>query len=253
MRLTPTSKPFLSVIIPVYNEEQFIETTLRLVSQLPPEKEIIVVNDGSNDGTREKIDQSIKQQGKQRSPSPYLKNITVIHKPTNEGKGAAIRSGLEKVSGNIVLIQDADLELDPHEYPQLLEPFRCQGADIVFGSRFSFNKLSSNGFWHQFGNQLLTRFSNLLSGLKLTDMETGYKVFRTEIITTAPLISNRFGIEPELAALAARAVRLRGAKFYEVPISYRPRTYAQGKKINWKDGLLALWSIFYFNIINRKQ
>lgn len=251
MRLTPTGKPFLSVIIPVYNEEQFIETTLQLVSQLPPEKEIIVVNDGSNDGTREKIDRSIKQQSKHRPL--YLKNIAVIHKPNNEGKGAAIRSGLEKVAGDIVLIQDADLELDPHEYPQLLEPFRRQEADIVFGSRFSFNKLSSNGFWHQFGNQLLTRFSNLLSGLKLTDMETGYKVFRTEIMKTAPLISNRFGIEPELAALAARAVRLRGAKFYEVPISYHPRTYAQGKKINWKDGVLALWSIFYFNIINRKQ
>lgn len=241
----------LSVIIPAYNENRFIAETLNRVFNSPPAKEVVVVNDGSTDGTAEIINK-VATEIRERPPR-YLKHFEIINKPVNEGKGAAIRSGLDRVRGDIVIIQDADLELNPSEYPKLLKPFETEGADIVFGSRFADDKhpppLSGYLLWT---NKLLTFFSNIFSGLHLTDMETGYKIFKTEIIKSFPLVSKRFNIEPELAARAARAVRHQHLNFQEISVSYQPRSYDQGKKINWRDGIAALWWIFYFNLIDQR-
>lgn len=241
----------LSVIIPAYNENRFIAEALNRVFNLPPAKEVIVVNDGSTDGTAEIINK-VATEIRERPPR-YLKNLEVIHKPRNEGKGAAIRSGLDRVKGDIVIIQDADLELNPAEYPRLLKPFETEGADIVFGSRFSNTKYSQSLPSYSLGaNKLLTFFSNIFSGLHLTDMETGYKIFKTEIIKSFPLVSRRFNIEPELAARTAKAIRRQHLNFQEIPVFYQPRSYDQGKKINWRDGIAALWWIFYFNLIDQR-
>lgn len=242
----------LSVIIPAYNENRFIAETLNRVFNSPPAKEVIVVNDGSTDGTAEIINK-VATEIRERPPR-YLKHLEIIDKSVNEGKGAAILSGLNRVSGNIVIIQDADLELDPAEYPKLLKPFETEEADIVFGSRFLITQPSSQPLirYSRWGNRILTLFSNLFSGLRLTDMETGYKVFKTEIIKSFPLVSKRFNIEPELAARAAKAIYRQHLNFQEIPVSYQPRSYAQGKKIGWRDGLAALWWIFYFNLIDQR-
>ncbi len=239
----------LSVIIPAYNEITSIEITLRTVAVSPPLKEIIVVNDGSSDGTKEAIEK-MREEFAQEKPS-NLKDLKAIHKEKNAGKGAAIRSALKEVVGEIVLIQDADLELDPYEYPRLLDPFEKLGADVVFGSRFRREGVMRvHETKHFLGNKFLTWVSNFCTGLYLTDMETCYKVFKRELISSFNLRSNRFGIEPELTAKAAKAVKKKRLNFFEVPISYRPRTYAEGKKIGVKDGLVALWAIIYFNFFD---
>jgi SAM-dependent methyltransferase len=238
----------LSVIVPVYNEAATIREVLRRVVCVPVRKEIIVVDDASTDGTAE-ILQGI------RDPSALLPNgenlpapctLRVLRHERNQGKGAAIRTGLTAATGEIVLIQDADLEYDPAEYPKLLQPILDGQADVVYGSRFLGSPRRVLFFWHTVGNNMLTLISNMFTNLNLTDMETGYKVFRAEVIKKIPLRSNRFGFEPEVTAKVAR----RGARIYEVPISYAGRTYAEGKKINWKDGIVALWAILRYNLVD---
>lgn len=236
----------LSLIVPAYNEEKTIEKLLEKVFAVPVEKEVVVINDCSRDGTKtilEKIEKKIAQ-----SNHKFVKKLTIIHKPKNEGKGAAIRTGIKYITGDIVTIQDADLELDPHEYPRLLEPFEKYNADIVFGSRFQIAG-TRRVFPRKnyFPNRVLTTFSNLLSGIQLTDMEVCYKAFRRELIVSFNLEADRFGIEPELAAYAAKAVRA-GKIMYEIPVTYNPRSNEQGKKIGIKDGIKALWEIVKYNL-----
>lgn len=233
----------LSIVIPTYNEIETIEEIIRQVKavDLPAgeaglgsiEKEIIVVDDGSTDGTREKL--------------KSLSDVNLIFHEKNTGKGGAIKTGFQKATGDIILIQDADLEYDPFEYPRLLKPIIAERADVVFGSRFVGSEPHRVLYvFHYFVNKFLTLFSNLLTGLNLTDMETCYKVFRREVVDSIKhqLTSQRFGIEPELTARVAHG----HWRVYEVGISYYGRTYEQGKKINWKDGFAALWHIVYFNL-----
>ena len=243
-------KNLLSVIVPAYNEEKSIADSLKVIFEVDPFKEVIVINDCSKDGTGRILEEIQKKINKNKPAN--LKELKVINKERNEGKGAAIRTALNHVSGDIVLIQDADLELDPREYVKLLEPFDKLGADVVFGSRFRREGIMRvHDTWHFFGNKVLTWFSNFFSGLYLTDMETCYKVMKSDLIKSFKLKSNRFGIEPELAAKVAGAVKKNRLNFYEVPVSYRPRTRAEGKKIGIKDGLVALFSIIYFNIFDK--
>ena len=239
----------LSVIIPVFNEENSIEKLLKVVFSVPPKKEVIIINDGSFDRTKE-ILINLEKQFLESPFHPNVSALKIVQKTKNEGKGAALRDGFKLATGDIVTIQDADLEVDPREYPILLEPFEKYGADIVFGSRLlkkeNLTKFSRSAL---FANKFLTSVSNLLSGGHLTDMETCYKVFRREIIQSFSLTANRFGIEPELAAKAAQT----GKKIYEVPISYYPRTKAQGKKIGVMDGVKALWEIVKYNLFRWYQ
>jgi len=222
--------PLLSVVIPVYNEKEFIEQVVRRVRETPYRKEIIIVDDASTDGTREALQ---RLQGD---------DVRVFHHDKNQGKGAALRSGFAQTRGEIVLIQDADLEYNPADYPALLQPILDGRADAVFGSRFLGGPHRVMLFWHRAGNTTLTFLSNLLTNLDLTDMETGYKAFRGDMIRSMRIRSNRFGVEPELTAKLARMK----ARIYETPISYSGRDYAQGKKITWRDGISALWHIFRF-------
>lgn len=233
----------LSVIIPVYNEEKFLESLLDEVFEAPILKEVIIINDGSSDKTKSLLE-SVERNAPQNH-HPLVKRLRVIHKEKNEGKGAAIRSGLAEIKGDIVIIQDADLELSPREYAKLLEPFEKLNADIVFGSRFQMaglRRVFPTGKY--LANRILTIISNIMSGIYLTDMETCYKLFKREVIQSFNLRSNRFGIEPELTAKAARG----NYKIYEVPIGYNPRTRGEGKKIGWKDGLEALAAIVRYNL-----
>ncbi len=241
----------LSVIVPAYNEENSISRTLAIVAGVSPLKEIIVINDASTDKTKLILD-NLKMDLGDYGAYPFLERLVVVNKEVNEGKGAAIRSALPVVAGDVVLIQDADLELDPHEYPNLLEPFEKFNADVVFGSRFRREGIIRvHGTAHFLGNKFLTWVSNFFTGLYLTDMETGYKVFSKEIAKSLKIKSNRFGIDPELTAKISRLVREKGLNFYEVPVSYTPRTRAQGKKLKViKDGLVVLASIVYFNIFD---
>ncbi|MBI3366559.1 glycosyltransferase family 2 protein [Candidatus Roizmanbacteria bacterium] len=235
----------LSIIIPVYNEEQYISDILSQVVEadtLGLQKEIIIVDDGSSDNSKFKI-QNAKLQCK-------IKNckIITIFKTKNEGKGAVLKTGFLKSTGDIVLIQDADLEYSPHDYPILLEPFFEYNADVVYGSRFVSNKPRRIlYFWHSIGNTILTTFSNILTNLNITDMETGYKVFRGDLIRNIAktLESKRFGFEPEITA---RISKVRNIKLFEVGISYKGRTYSEGKKIGWKDGVRAFWEIIKYNL-----
>lgn len=227
----------LSVIIPVYNEEQSLEALLEAVHASPVEKEIIVVNDGSSDQT-----QQILERLRDRF------SLYIIHKNRNCGKGAAIRSAIPHITGDVAIIQDADLELDPQEYGKLLEPFDPPpggvGADVVFGSRFQMagvRRVFPTGRY--LANRFLTLFSNLASGLYLTDMETCYKLFRREVLQSFKIKANRFDIEPELVARTAQG----GYHVWEVPIRYNPRSRSQGKKIGFKDGISAIWAIIRFN------
>jgi len=221
----------LSVVIPVYNEKNTILQVIDRVRDVKLEKEIIVVDDFSTDGTRE-ILQTL----------PPADDLKIILQPQNAGKGAALRKGFSSVSGDIIVIQDADLEYDPAEYPALIQPILANKADVVFGSRFLGGPHRVLLFWHSVGNRFLTTLSNMLTDLNLTDMETCYKVFRADILKKMTLRENRFGFEPEFTAKVGKA-RFR---IYEVPISYSGRDYSEGKKIGWKDGVAAIYFIFRY-------
>jgi len=227
----------LSIIIPVYNEKNTVKEVISRIEKvsLPAglEKEILLIDDYSSDGTREIL-------------KDYETRYRVIYHQKNLGKGAALRSGFKHALGDIILIQDADLEYDPAEYPQLLEPILENKADVVYGSRFlSHRPHRVLYFWHYVGNQLITLLSNMFTNLNLTDIETGYKVFRRTVLDSIRLSENRFGFEPEITAKIAKARRWR---VYEVGISYAGRTYEEGKKINWKDGVRAIWCILKYNL-----
>lgn len=234
----------LSIVIPVFNEEKFIQKSLSEVisaNSLKLEKEIIVVDDGSTDKTVEKI-----KEFKAKSRT----NIKTIFKEKNEGKGAALKEGFLASTGDIVLVQDADLEYSPEDYPIMLEPFFKNDADVVYGSRFISNRPHRVlYFWHYQINLMLTTLSNILTNLNLTDVETGYKVFNGGLIRKiAPkLKSKRFGFEPEITA---RLAKIPGLKIFEVGISYSGRTYEEGKKIGWTDGIKAIWEIIKFNLLD---
>ncbi len=233
----------LSIIIPVYNEETFLGTLLREVFDTPITKEIIIVNDGSRDKTKS-ILQTIELNFK-KNPPASVKKLHIIHKEKNEGKGAAIITGVGVATGDIVIIQDADLELSPKEYGKLLEPFEKFGADVVFGSRFQMAGTRRVFPTTKYlANRLLTIVSNICSGIYLTDMETCYKLFKREVIQSFNLCSKRFGIEPEMTAKSAKG----NYKIYEVPIAYNPRTVREGKKIGWRDGVTALLAIIKYNL-----
>lgn len=225
----------LSIVIPCYNEAETIVSLLETVQNTPYEKEIIVVDDGSVDGTRE-----ILTQYSQNAPS-----LRVVFQPHNMGKGAALRTGFGLATGDIVIVQDADLEYNPKDYAVLLQPILEGKADVVYGSRFQGGPGRVLYFKHMLGNRFLTFLSNLLTDLSLTDMETCYKAFRREVIQNIVIVSNRFGFEPEVTAKVAN---MKDVVIYEVPISYNGRTYAEGKKITWKDGAAALWHILRFNL-----
>lgn len=229
----------LSVIIPAYNEERFLPEVLRRVSEVPYEKEIIVVDDASIDGTR-----SFLERLKEDGSFDGLK--TVFHEK-NAGKGAAIRSGIKIASGDIIIIQDADLEYDPKDYPTLLAPILEGKADVVYGSRFLGGPHRVLYFWHYVGNMVVTLLSNMFSDLNLSDMETGYKVFKRSVFDNITIESNRFGFEPEITAKVAK----NGFRVYEVPISYHGRSYKEGKKITWKDGIKALFTIVKYNVLRK--
>jgi len=226
----------LSVVIPCYNEAQTIRALVERVRAAPgPAKEIIVVDDGSRDGTRDLL----------RTQLAPLVDKIIFHE-ANQGKGAALRTGFAAATGDIVIPQDADLEYDPQEYPKLIQPILDGKADVVFGSRFMGGEPHRVlYFWHRVGNSLLTLLSNMATNLNLTDMETCYKVFRREVLGKITIEENRFGFEPEITAKVAKL----GVPIYEVGISYAGRTYAEGKKIGWRDGCRALWVIFKFNFL----
>ena len=234
----------LSVLVPVYNEEQTLAEVVRRVCAFPMAKEIILVDDGSKDKSGEIL--TLLQEENQRA-NDSLNLIRVFFQPHNQGKGAALKSALGHVTGDIVLVQDADLEYDPADYPALIEPITKGLADVVYGSRFA-----GGGahrvlfFWHSMGNRLLTLLSNMLSNLNLSDMEVGYKVFRAEVLKGIDLKSQRFGFEPEITIKLAK----KGCRFYEVPISYHGRTYEEGKKITWKDGVAALYYMIRFKFVD---
>jgi len=221
----------LSVVMPVYNEAATVAKAVARVRNAAPDCEIVVVDDGSTDGTAEQLDRNLPQN-----------NLKIVRHPVNRGKGAALRSGFSSASGDIILVQDADLEYSPLDYPRLLEPILNGEADVVYGSRFLGGPHRVLFFWHYVGNKFLTLLSNMLTNLNLTDMETGYKVFRREVIESIRLKSNRFGFEPEVTAKVAR----KKWRIYEVPVQYHGRTYEQGKKITWKDGALAAFYIVWY-------
>ena len=225
----------LSIIIPCYNELNTIDDIIDAVNAAPyPDKEIIIVDDCSKDGTRDKLKNSIENSGRVSQ---------VLYHQVNQGKGAALRTGIAAATGDLVIIQDADMEYDPNEYPRLVEPILNNRADVVFGSRF----LGSDAhrvlyFWHRVGNGFLTLLSNMFTNLNLTDMETCYKVFRREIIQSIQIEENRFGFEPEITAKIAKL----HCRIFEVGISYYGRTYDEGKKIGWRDGVRAIYCIIKY-------
>ena len=226
--------PTVSVVMPVFNEKTTIVEIVERVRDAPYEKEIIIVDDASTDGTREILEQLAE-----------ASDVTLLQHEKNRGKGAALRTGICVASGDVTIIQDADLEYDPFDYPKILDPILLGKADVVYGSRFIGGQ-SHRVFYfcHSVGNKFLTLLSNALTGLNLTDMETCYKAFKTEIIKSVDLKEDRFGFEPEITAKLAQ-MRLR---IYEVGISYSGRTYDEGKKIGWKDGVQAIWCIFKYNL-----
>ncbi|MDX2118007.1 MAG: glycosyltransferase family 2 protein [Planctomycetota bacterium] len=230
----------LSVVIPVYNENNTILELVRRVEASPVEKEIILVDDCSRDGTRDRLKTAAETIWKDRN------DVRVLYHEVNQGKGAALRTGFAAATGDAVIVQDADLEYDPQEYPRLLAPILDGRADVVFGSRFAGGECHRVlYFWHSLGNKALTLASNMLTNLNLTDMEVCYKVFKREIIQGIKIEENRFGFEPEITAKVAR---LR-CRIYEVGISYSGRTYEEGKKIGWRDGVRAMWCIIKYNLM----
>lgn len=224
----------LSVIVPAYNEAATVETALKRIREVQLRLEIIVVNDASTDGTREILGQLEEQRLVDK----------VLHHEKNRGKGAAIRTGVAAASGDVVVVQDADLEYDPQDLPALLLPIRSRQADAVYGSRFQGGPHRVLYFWHYVGNRVLTLLSNMFTNLNLTDLETCYKLVRTDLMKKLPLSSNRFGFEVEITARLAQA----RARIWEIPISYSGRTYAEGKKITWRDGVAALLHILRYNL-----
>ena len=226
----------LSVVIPVYNEVSTIEAVVDRVRAVPIEKELIIVDDGSTDGTLEKLD-AVER----------LDDVCVVRHERNQGKGAALRDGFGLATQDIVVVQDADLEYDPQDYHRLIQPILDGKADVVYGSRFIGGRSHRVlYFWHSMGNRFLTLLSNMLTNLNLTDMETCYKVFRREVLQQIEVEEDRFGFEPEITA---KVVRIPGVRVYEVGISYAGRTYQEGKKIGWRDGLRAVWCIIKYNIL----
>ncbi|HEY8650295.1 MAG TPA: glycosyltransferase family 2 protein [Chthoniobacterales bacterium] len=227
----------ISIVIPCYNEKDTIETIVLAVRASPVhEKEIIVVDDGSSDGTVPVLKEKIA----------VLVDKIIFHE-CNRGKGAALRSGFQVASGDIVLVQDADLEYDPQEYPLLLDPIQSGKADVVYGSRFMGSRAHRVVyFWHMVGNRFLTLLSNMLTNLNLTDMETCYKAFRREVLATIVIEEDRFGFEPEITAKVAKS----GCKVFEVGISYNGRTYEEGKKIGWRDGVRAVYAMVKYNLFS---
>lgn len=224
----------LSILIPVYNEKETVVEAIEQAGRAPVdiEREIIVVDDGSDDGTAEVL------------RSLEMDNVSVYFHAENAGKGAAVRTALHHATGDIILIQDADLEYDPNDYPALLKPILDDRADAVFGTRFLGGEHRVLYYRHYLGNKIITAVSDILTNLNLTDVEAGYKVFRASLLEGVEIESDRFGLEPELVARIAKT----RCRIYEVPISYRGRTYAQGKKITWRDGLAAIWWIVKFNL-----
>jgi glycosyltransferase involved in cell wall biosynthesis len=238
----------LSLVIPVFNEAPTLRELVRRVAEVELDKELILVDDGSTDGSREALAE-LERDGLAAwlpaGTSPRGRNdVRVIYQPVNRGKGAALREGFRVASGDLVTVQDADLEYDPRDLPRLIAPILDGDADVVYGSRFIGTPRRALYFWHGVVNQGLTLLSNMVTDLNLTDMETCYKVFRREVIQAIELEEDRFGIEPELTAKLAR-LRLR---VYEVPIGYRGRTYEEGKKIGWKDGVRAIWCIAKYGL-----
>jgi glycosyltransferase involved in cell wall biosynthesis len=224
-------------VIPVYNEKATIRAIIEKVLSVRLEgieKELIVVNDCSRDGTREALEEL------------SLPDVRIVHHERNRGKGAALRTGFARATGDIVLVQDADMEYNPDEYPVLLKPILDGHADVVYGSRFLSGPHRVHLFWHMAGNRFLTLLSNIMSNLNLTDMETCYKVFRREVLQSMTLRSDRFGFEPEVTQKVARG----GWRVYEVPISYHGRDYAEGKKIGWKDGVSAVYTIIKYRFVD---
>jgi len=238
-RYTAGAMKKLSVVIPAFNEVETIERVLDRVAAAPlpaqVELEIIVVDDASTDGTQDKLEE-LAADGRH--------DFKLVQHETNQGKGAALRSGFAAAEGDFVLVQDADLEYHPRDYPVLLQPILEDSADVVYGSRFLGGPHRVLFFWHYQGNKLLTLISNMFTDLNLSDMETGYKVFRKEVLEKLTLRSNRFAIEPEMTAKVAK----QQVRIFEVPISYSGRTYAEGKKIGWKDGVAAIWAILRYNL-----
>ena len=229
-------KPCLSIVIPVFNEDATIGNVLKVVCQQRPVSEIIVVDDCSTDGSWQILQDFARTD----------ERVRIFRQPKNMGKGAALRTGFERTTGPFVLVQDADLEYDPAEYYKLLQPILTGKADVVFGSRFLGGDHRVLYYWHAFGNKALTTLSNMFTNLNLSDMETCYKMFKREVLAQIRLCENRFGFEPEIVSKVSKL----GVRIYEVPISYYGRTYAEGKKIGWRDGLSALRCIIKYNLFS---
>jgi glycosyltransferase involved in cell wall biosynthesis len=244
--------PKISVVIPVFNEKKTLDEILRRVLETEIRKEVIVVDDCSTDGTRTILEDMAALQARGNLSAPAqdgedaipLADLRFLFQPVNQGKGAALRRGFAEVTGDIVLVQDADLEYNPRDYPTLLEPLLDGRADVVYGSRFLGGPQRVHYFWHYVANKALTLLSDIFTNLKLTDMETCYKAMLTPVIRGINLKSNRFGFEPEVTAKIAKG----NWRVYEVPISYAGRTYEEGKKITWKDGVMALWYIVRYTL-----
>jgi glycosyltransferase involved in cell wall biosynthesis len=246
----------ISVLIPAYNEVDTLPLIVKRIEEVPYDKEIIIIDDGSKDGTREWIcseygivnQVSVVQEGKQggrHSAGGYSTKVKVIFHEKNRGKGGAVSTGMQAATGDVVIVQDADLEYDPGDYPKLFEPIVENKADVVYGSRFLGGTHKVHYFWHYVNNKMITLVSNMFTNLNLTDMETCYKVFRKKVLEGIKIESQRFGFEPEITAKMAK----KGVRIYEVPIAYYGRSREEGKKITWKDGVKAVFTIIKYNVL----